>query len=522
MDNIFRFKNFDLYKIPIPISYENNYVYKTNIGAALTIISFLIIAIYTLLQISTLLDRSSYTITTSESQDLRGKIDLSNTPIMFRLLDLLYNPVDYDPKLFTFTATYTETIYTIINGEKKRINNIKNLEIERCDKLKKEFKELNELSEYNLTKYMCIKPNQNLILYGSATDIHNDITSLGIQVSKCDNQTNECFDLDMINNLIEKRIVSLTYLGYITNFTNINNGKNIGYKTYTNYISLSKHLRKSVIISFNICKLNLFDTFFVTHKTEINYFTQKEFYRDFTYVEDISNYSDELIRFDIIFNEYLTEYSKSVKGIGPTFSYIMASFNTVIIVCRIINDYYGSKILLSDLFRFLKNKNINTHKLDKYKNSKENDISNNELINKSPNINNYGTDANGNLIFGVRNSLKQNNKSNPSIKFREKQRSNHYKHTKKDYLKFCIYPFCLINKNKHLYSIKDEICSIFSVENILEIIKSLEFLCSLKTEFNDKVNENKMIINNCSRSKGFNSEPKSKIEIGKFSEINDK
>ena len=54
MDNTLSFKNFDFFGVPIPISYKNNYLYKTNVGATLTIISSIIIIIYTLLQISTL------------------------------------------------------------------------------------------------------------------------------------------------------------------------------------------------------------------------------------------------------------------------------------------------------------------------------------------------------------------------------------------------------------------------------------------------------------------------------------
>ena len=517
MDNIFCFKSFDFFKVPIPISYENNYLYKTNIGAALTIISFLVIVIYTLLQISTLLDRSSFTVTTSESQDLKGKIDLSNTPIMFQLLDLLWNPVEYDPKLFTFTATYIEAIFHTINGEKKRITTLKNLEIERCDKLKKEFKALNEFSEYNLTKYMCIKPNQSLILYGSSY-ARSVLKSLGIRVAKCNNQSNECSDLDTINSLTEKRIFAFTYLGYTTNFTNINNGKIVQYKIYTNFIYLSKNLRKTYFYNFNKCKLNLFDNYFVTYKTEINYFSQEESSQDFAFIEDISRYSDELVRFHIIYSGYITEHTKDIKGIGPTFSYIMAAFNTVIIVSRIINDYYGNKILLSDLFKFFKNKNINSYTLNKYKSSKENDISKIELITKTPNINNYGIDVNGNFIFGGSKYLSQNNKSNPSTKFKEKQNNSHYRHSKKDYWKFCIYPYCLIKQNKQLYNIKDETCSIFSVENILELIKSLESLHSLKTEFYDQVIESKM-VNSYSRVRGSNYYSRPKIEIARFSEL---
>ena len=199
----------------------------------------------------------------------------------------------------------------------------------------------------------------------------------------------------------------------------------------------------------------------------------------------------------------------------------MATFDTIIIVFRIINDYYGKKILLSELFQFLKSKNINLNKLNKYKINKEINISKNELIPKLP-INNYGFDPKGKLIFCGEKSSCQNIKPEKSGIFRDKQKIYNCRYTKKDYLKFCICPYFLIKKNQQLYGIKDEICSIFSVENILEVIKSLELLYSLRIETNDKVFDNKMNINNSSINKGFIREQKSKIEMGKFSEINDK
>ena len=521
MDATFSFKSFDLFRVAIPISYENNYLYKTNVGAALTIISSIIIIGYTFYHISSLLDRSSFTIITSETQDLKGKIDLSNTPIMFQLLDLLWNPVEYDPKLFTFTATYIEAIFHTINGEKKRITTLKNLEIERCDKLKKEFKALSEFSEYDLTKYMCIKPNQKLILYGTATDIHSDLKSLEIKLSKCNNQlNNNCYNLDEINKLIENRMFAFTYLGYTTNFSSINSDKNVENKIYTNFINLSKHFGKTLINNFSKCKLNLLDNFFLTYKTEINYFLNQETFQDYTFIENITNYSNELVRFDIMYSGHLIEYTKNIKGIGETFSYIMAAFNTIIIIARIINDYYGNKILLSDLFLFLKSKNINMHNLNKYKSNKEIDMSKNELISKKP-IDNYGVDGKGKSIFNAKRSSKQSNQQSQIMKFKDKQKSNYLKLTKTDHWKFCIYPYFLIKRNKKLYSIKDEICSIFSIENILKTIKSLGLLHSLKSEFYDQAIEN-MIVNSCSKVKGFNNEEsKSKGKI-KFSDVYDK
>ena len=523
MDNSFSLKSFDFFGVPIPISYKNDYSYKTNVGAALSIISFLIILIYTLFEISTLLDRSSFTVITSESQDLEGKINLSYTPIMFQLLDLSWNSVEYDPKLFTFSATYTEVDFQSIDGVKKRIINIKNLEIERCDKLKKEFEALNEFSEYNLTKYMCIKPNQSLILYGSTSDVNKEVSSLSIQLSKCNNKSTECYNVDKINNLINNRIFAFIYLGYTTNFTNIYKDKNIEYKIYTNFINLSKYLRKKIIYNFNICKLNLFDSFFVTHKTVINYFSQKDHIRDFAFIEDISRYSDELIRFTIIYDSRLVEHTKSIKGIGQTLSYIMAVFNIVIIISRIVNDYYGNKILLSNLFQFLKNKNTNLYNFDKYKSCKDSNISKNELISKTPANSNYKLFGKNKFNFNSKKSSNQNNNPRLSI-YKENQKAINIRYTKKDYWKFFICPYCLIKKNQFLYDIKDEICTIFSFENILEAIKSLASLHSLKTEFNNRVIENKMIINNCSKNKVFNdTESKSKIEMAKFSEaMNDK
>ena len=265
-------------------------------------------------------------------------------------------------------------------------------------------------------------------------------------------------------------------------------------------------MKKTIIYSFSKSKLNLFDNFFVTYKTEINYFSQKDFFQDFTFIEDNSNYSDELVRFDIIYDGNLTEYTKKIKGISQTFSYIVASFNTVIILARIINDYYGNKILLYDLFQFLNDKKINIHNLNKYKISNENDISKNELISKTP----ISNGRIGKLSFDIKKKKKPSKTVKLSIKFKDKQRTIHYKYTKKYNWKFCIYPYFIIKKNKLLYSIKAEICSLFSIENLLETIKSIKSFNSLRNEFYNQVNENKKIINIYSKKKHLiNNESKS-------------
>ena len=500
MDNSLSFKSFDLFQVSIPVSYQKNYLYKTNLGATLTIISFIIISACFLYEISTILDKTSFTIVSSESQDSTAKIDFSFTPIMFQLLDLTWNPVEYDPRIFTVSGTYTEAMNQIIDGKSKRITKVRNIEFERCDKLKKEYKSLSEFIHYNLTNYMCIKPNQSLILYGTATDIYSGLKTFEIHVSKCNNITNhDCYNSDFIDDLIENRIFSVTYLGYSTNFTNIEHGKNVKYEIYTNFISLSKYLRKTIINSFSNCKLNLFDNFFVSYKTEVNFFSIKSSFEDFEFVNDTSNrgHLDGLVYFHFMYDGFIIDHTKNVKGVGSTLSYIAITFNTIVIIARFINDYYGRKILFSDIFKFMQKRNIKLQNIKNFKN-KEMDASNNDLIFKSSNFANNIENEN------INNFNKKNILENSKIKSKKallnsviiKKNVSYFKYHHKDYLKFFIYPYFLIQKNKNLYSIKDEVCSIFSIENILEIIKAFDSINAIKTEFYEIVNENKLSIQN--------------------------
>ena len=238
MINCSSIKKFDLFEINIPISYKNNHTYQTNTGGILTIISFLIMIIYSLIKLSILFDRSAFTITTNEYHDLGGSINLTSNPIFLQLLDKTGNIMEYNTKLFYFNVTYTQTIFENINGEIKRINKKINLEIERCDKLKKIFPAFRNFTNYNLTKFMCIKPNENLILSGTADDLNSNYKSLEITINKC--KGNNCYNSKILEDIIENSIFTVSYLGYATNFTNIIPGKNIINKIYTNTLLYHK------------------------------------------------------------------------------------------------------------------------------------------------------------------------------------------------------------------------------------------------------------------------------------------
>ena len=511
MESVFSFKSLDLFQVSIPLSYQKNYLFKTNCGAILTIISFIIITSYILYEISALLDRTSFTIYSSEFQEPNGVIDFSFTPVMFQLLDMTWNPVEYDPRIFTISASYNEAMFEKVDGKQKRNTIIREIEFERCDKLKKEYKILSEFTQFNLTDYLCLKPNQSLILYGTSSNIYSNLKTFEIHVSKCNNLTNgNCYSSDFIDSLMEKRMFSVTYLGYSTNFSNSQKDKNVKYETYTNFINLSKQLRKIMIYQLSNCKLNLFDDFFVSYKTEINYFSARSIFENFEYIDESStqSYLDGLIYFYFMYDGSLIVHTKNIKGIGPTLSYIAIVFDTIIIISRYINDYYGSKVLFCDIFKFLQKRNIKLQNINILKN-KENDASNNELIIKSSSLINNIENENANN-FNKKNILK---KRNSKIKNKvalpksivNKKNASFYKYNHKDFLRFSICPYFVIQKNKNLYSIKEEICSVFSIESILEIIKVFESINAIKNEFYEKVNENKLIIQNYSRLR-YNNE----------------
>ena len=203
---------------------------------------------------------------------------------------------------------------------------------------------------------------------------------------------------------------------------------------------------------------------------------------------------------------------------------IEISTNTEPSINKSIDELNAKISKLENDNKILKNNNKKLlDEIKEYKSNKEIDMSKNELISKKP-IDNNGVDVKRKLILNAKGSLKQSNQQSQLIKFKDSQKSNYSKLTKTDHWKFCIYPYFLIKRNNKLFSIKDEICSIFSIENLLETIKLLGSFHSLKNEFQEQAIQNEMIINNVSRIKRFNDcEERSKFELAKFSELmNDK
>ena len=177
------FKKYDFLNIPTSLSYKNEYFYETNIGAALSIIFFLIIITLTSYELLLLFKKSSFTLISNQFTDISQTIDFSETPFLFQMTSSKGKNIDMDNKLFVIKAYNMEQTITINkNGTKEKKLTNTELELEKCDII---YSNKSEYSELNLSNYICIKPGQNLTAYGLLGDMNNAFKGIRVYINKC-------------------------------------------------------------------------------------------------------------------------------------------------------------------------------------------------------------------------------------------------------------------------------------------------------------------------------------------------
>ena len=182
--NLYWLKRIDFLNIPTSLSYKNEYFYATYIGGILTIIFIIIIMVITSYQIIILNTKSSFKLISNQYTDLSQVIDFSETPFLFQMINDKGKVIEMDEKLFEMKAYNMEqTIRMYENGTRKRKVTNTILELERCDKI---FTNESEYySELNLSRYICIKPNQNLTAFGLLGDMAKPYKGIRIYINKC-------------------------------------------------------------------------------------------------------------------------------------------------------------------------------------------------------------------------------------------------------------------------------------------------------------------------------------------------
>ena len=499
---------FDLLRIPISLSYKKRYLYRTFIGATLTLIFSILIIVFFIIKFNEIIRKTEFSIISNEYQNPKGEIDLSTNPILFALADNNGNPLQLNSKIFEFSVVSTEYVQNYdTDGNSQIINYEKEIEIERCDNLIGQI-DFSYFSDYNLSYFTCIRPNQNISLNGTFGDITNGFKNIQINIKKCNNLLKNCYNNQYIESYIYNTKLIIVYLGYKTNFYNVKK-QDIEQVIYSRSYSISPFFKKKIYYYMSLVKYELYDNLFLNNKKENIFFVNSDTVVEINPNIPINNntVNDNIISyFSFVYDGNMIIYTKKMEKFIEIFSYISNFFNIMLTFLRIINNYFSNKILFIDIFytfffedKFRKReKNVrfdNSHLfllMNKEKNnSKINIKTQDKSINSNINLNSFIGDKN---IIDNKNVVNNINKNvnNPNIynktglkriltnksKIIEKEKIVF----KRDSKLYFLCPLWLIKTKKnlsHLIYIKESICNAFSVENFIEFIKIKKLLNNL-------------------------------------------
>jgi hypothetical protein len=231
-------RNCDFLNIPMSLSYRNDIFYATYVGAFLTIFGFIIISVISFYEIKELYSKSSFTIISNQYTELSQKLDFAKTPILFQLTNSKGKVIERDEKLFEFKAIDIESYTSPTNSSRKKLINTP-LELVTCDKVYRN--DIDYLSHLNLSRYICIKPGQNLTAYGLLGDSNNGFKGFRIYINRCSGS--DCYDSSKINSKFKNAKFVVTYLSLETNIYSLD-GNHLKYQLFSQTLSLSTNLLK--------------------------------------------------------------------------------------------------------------------------------------------------------------------------------------------------------------------------------------------------------------------------------------
>lgn len=470
----------DFLNMPASLSYKNEYLYSTNVGAILTIFLFFVFMFITLYEIILLCQKSSFTLISNQYTDLSQKIDFSQTPFLFELTND-YGQLVNDNKLISIEAYDTEMSIINENGiSKKKFTNTK-LELENCDKI------LTNKSEYSgldLSRYICVKPGQNLTGFGLVGDINYPFKGIRIYINKCKGP--DCYNTSEIIKRINNCKFIVTYLSLSSNMFYLNNEK-IKYQLYSKYFSLSTNVLKKIIFTYDIGKFYLYNDIALGNEISLNYILGNDYTIDFDLDPTSTIQNNEYTIASISFNYggRIIETRKKVQTIFETLTTIGNLFNIFLTIFKVINNYYANKILFFDIFRtlFLEKNNVNFNN----KNNIHININANKNCNKSINLDlSNEVYANDNINKNISIKSKTINKNLITIarKNSKLEKPKIYNKLQRNFTKtkliyYYVFPLWVIKRFKALKNIcliKDIICGYFSIEKFNELIKFKELV----------------------------------------------
>ena len=330
------FRKCDFLNVPTSLSYKNEYFYATYVGAGLIVFFFAIILAITSYEAILLYKRSSFTLISNQYTDLSEIIDFSQTPFLFQMINEKGKVINKDDQAFIMEAyTMEQSIVHYENGtRKKKIKNTK-IEMEVCDKI---YSNETEYSGLNLSRYICIKPGQNLTAYGLLGDPNNPYRGIRIYINKCNGSN--CYSDSEISKKLHNIKFMVTYLSLSSNMFYLKN-LDIKYELFTKFCSLSTGILKKIVFTFDIGRFYLYNNILFRNNITFNYLLGNDYSIDVdldpTSTMKKNDYTIAYISFH--YGGNIIETRKEVQTLLETLSIIGNIFNIILTIFKVINSY---------------------------------------------------------------------------------------------------------------------------------------------------------------------------------------
>ena len=253
------------------------------------------------------------------------------------------------------------------------------------------------MKRYDLSKYLCIKPNQNLKIKGRYGDTINVYNSINIYFSVC--ITEDCLKKNDINELTKILYNSYLSMNYLYDTINHYNYSSPFNKIFRNEVfQISPIVFKKFIYYFSSMKYISDNGILFIKEKKYKSFTFDHLYLDFvgrnnsdsTTIYDNKKFS-KIIQISLSCADYSIVYNRNYLKITEIFSNIGGLIDFIFIVCNAITIYFSRKSLIADISNNLvfngDNKNENERKISKF-----------VIFNDSSKIN-FGNTSNKELIY---------------------------------------------------------------------------------------------------------------------------
>lgn len=356
---------FDLIKFldftsPIPRLYVNSTSRFKNIyGGLLTLVSFLIIFIFSVVLLVKLLKRENMTIIYNEEFIDKPYLNLTNFPIFFEVYNSNGLKFENASRLFKIKSKRYLIQDKLINGTIIKDVNVTPINIIECSVLKNQsdsYYNNYDFKNYDISDKLCLDLSDGHYLTGSTGDQSNQ-SLLVINIDKCTNTTEKdnCYPNDYIDRTLGRPHLILRFKNNYVNNNNI-------YHPEVSFL-------KNELITFNSQMMKMINYQFNTieYNTDYGYilqdFQRRIFFKHSESIMDSLNLAPEntgilKIQFSMtktkgIYNRHFEKFQNVIASLGAIikllifiFGYLNSIFNEDYYfnyICNYVNLYEHSK-----------------------------------------------------------------------------------------------------------------------------------------------------------------------------------